>query len=182
MSQTFKVTVSPRERFYLALLLLHNKLKFKTKEEGKGLNRARKALGLVEISEAYLIANRDPGQLRIGPSAEDSKTRNVFEVTQDNADFILAQAEKLEKGPAEMLWLTDVLEQLDGKKDAADAGDVQPCDPATENWSPGSSILLENPTLTVAIMRELYEKHESFGAHRKAFLEASKPPDADPET
>jgi hypothetical protein len=178
MSQTFKVTASPRQRFWLAWMLLSGKIKLKDRSDDRRLNRARKALGLLDVSEIFWHYNRDPGPLRMGELVEDGETRNVFEVTTDQADFILTQVDKVERGPDVSLFAIGLLEQLEEKKDATDAGECTPVDAAAELplWKPRLNALVESPALIIPMLHELAKNHLSFGAWRKACEEVTAPP------
>jgi hypothetical protein len=169
-NQTFRITTTPRARFALSVMLFHKDVKFNDRGKERALRNARRALGLMEPSQNYAEHQR------VGEIWRDHVTRNVFEVTADNADFILTTLAKIEKHSVDMLYLEELLEQLEDKRDAEDASTAVPFDEAAEApaWKPPLTPIVGNPALLVDIIREAFEA-ESYGAARKLILPALKP-------
>jgi hypothetical protein len=174
--QTFRVTTTPRARFTLSVLFFHKDLKFKTLASTKSLDRARKALGLVEPSQEF-STNR-----RVGDIWKDNATRNVFTVTFDNADFVLETLGKLDKNSDDLLYLADLFEQLDSKKDAEDADTAVPFDEKAEapKWKAGLHPAVESPALLIDILREYatIQKTQPRGNAADFLMKALKVPEA----
>lgn len=167
MAQTFKLTATPRQRHALAFMLFHKDIKLKDRTKQRSLRRAQAALGLVALSEQIVQHQR------VGEIWRDNTTRNVFEVTEDNADTILEQADRIEKTTADLLYLQEVLDQLQDKKDAPDAESCQPI-PADEpeRWKPDllGVPIADNLVLWADFMRESLQGSLSYGAFREAVL------------
>jgi hypothetical protein len=182
-AQTFRVTATPRQRFVLANCLFHRDLKFRDRARERDLYRARKALGLLEVSERLSMDGM------VSDFAKDNTTRNTFEVTHGNADFLVTTVGGIEKPSADLLYLEEVLEQLeDGKKlgDGEQPGPVGGWPPAVDEAAEAKlwrfSALApqaEKPLLLAKIFLEAYKANLSFGAHREAMIAMLEPPKAE---
>lgn len=174
MAATFKVVTTPRARHSLAMLLFHKDLKLKSRPDERALFRVRKALGLLEVSEQRVQTQR------IGPLWKDATTRNVFEVAEGDAEWLVKKTEGLEKNSAESLIIEELLGQLEDKKDAPAEllEGAAPYDPAAEleGWKPSLEPIVDNPSLLVAALRDAIEE-ESYGAFRSALKPALEPVD-----
>ena len=132
---SFIVTTTPRARLELAIRLLHRDLKVKGRAAEKNLHRARRALGLIGISETLLANNYD---LKENRYQHDNTTRHRFLVTGETAEWILKTIDPLESNTASPLFLESLLCQLEEQADAADANDVPLFDELAElpRWQP----------------------------------------------
>lgn len=167
MAQTFRVTATPRTRFVISVLLFHKDLKFKDRIKERSLYRVRKALGLLEPSQQFSTHNR------VGNIWKDHSTRNVFEVTIDQAEFLIDNLSKIEKSTNDLLYVEDLLEQLEAKEDAADVEEGVSFDEKAEapGWVPSLEPLLTNPALFYDVMREACSMG-NFGGFSKIMLGA----------
>lgn len=174
---TFKVTTSPRVRYFLAALLLHPKLKEELKDRTKqrALYRARKQLGLMEPSEWL----SDKG--RVGEIWRDGKTLNVFEVSEDSAAFIVGILAPLEKEPYQTFIVEELMQQLEAKTDAPNLDMALPFDEGTEAplWKPTLKPSLVNPERFTDVLCAVAEGCLSFGQFREKLIEALKLPETD---
>lgn len=161
ITTTFKVVTTPRARQSLAMLFFSPALKFKDRVRERALYRARKALGLLEISEQRVQTQR------IGPLWKDNTTRNVFEVAEADAEWIVKTIESVEKSSADLLVIEDLLGQLEDKRDAPPEllEGALPYDPAAElaGWKPSLEPVIENPALVVAVLREAAQQESYMG-------------------
>jgi hypothetical protein len=175
-SQTWKVTATPRERFRLAMLLLHRDLKFKTRKSERELHRARQALGLIAPTEVQLEKGR------VGQYATDRTTRHCFAVTAENAEFVLAQVELVEINPAEALWLEPLLQQLESKADAPDADAAPAYDEAEEleHWQPSSKPILDRPEMFAELLGEAISVAADWPDFQRRYAKAMAPEPPEP--
>lgn len=167
MGQTFKVVTTPRARFQLARLLLDPKIKLKDRNKERALDRSRRDLGLDEITEQLI----DRG--RVGEIYRDNANAATFTVTEDEADVIIRIAGDLEKDPAIMFYLDDLLEQLETKKDHPDAAATADLDAAAEapKWRARLGVVVDQPELLASMLKDVFAI-ESWGHARKAGAEA----------
>jgi hypothetical protein len=178
--QTWIVTATPMERWTLSLFLFNTKLEFSGRQEQKRLYRARKALGLLEPSDAFMTYNGKDGPLRVGPAAEDRKTRHRFAVTVDNAEFILNALEKTPMRGGDTMRLEGLLQQLEAKEDADDAETAAEYSPELDapEWKPSLKPMIDQPSRLLDILDHAFGA-ESYGEARRRYREASAP---DPES
>jgi hypothetical protein len=173
-AQTFRVTATPRARFVLSVMLFQD-VKIKELAATKSLTRARRALGLMEPSFNFSTHKR------VGDIWRDHTTRNVFTVTSHDADFVLDALAKIDKASGDILYLADLMEQLDSGKDAEDADTALPFDEAAEAplWKPSLSPIIDQPVLLLDVLREAYAI-QSYGKHAEFMSKAlALPKDAD---
>lgn len=173
MGQTFRIAATPRERFHLARLLCHKTLKFKDRQKEKALYRARKTLGLMEPSE-YILAQKPTSDLW-----RDNQQRAAFEVTQETAEFLVATIGGLEIDSGESFMVEELLEQLEAAKDSEAAAGLDLLDIEAEApaWKPSLMPLLEGPEMWFEAQRQILDDSQSYGAFRKAMLDALKTPE-----
>jgi hypothetical protein len=169
MAKSFRVTATPRTRFNLSVLLFHKDLQFKDRLKERSLYRSRKNLGLLEPSQQFSTNNR------VGDIWRDHTTRNVFTVTEDNADFMIETIGKLEKNTNDLLYIEELLEQLEAKEDAADADTASEFNEQEEapRWKPGLEPIITNPALFYDVLREAV-KHGNYGGFCKVINDALK--------
>lgn len=137
----FIVTASPRQRWALSMLLFNPELKFKGRTQEKRLYRARRDLGLLQPSEAFLTYNQNLNAgdtIRIGPGAFDAKTRHAFTVTEETRDFMVEIIEKVHVTSGDLLWLEPLLSCLDDKAESPDAATAPRYAPSedVDRWRP----------------------------------------------
>lgn len=169
--QTWTVVATPRERYWLAQLLIHKDAKWKTDEQVQQLNRFRRALGLVAPTSGFL----DSKGMTEPPSSKDRKTRNAFQVTRENADFIRKTLEKFDKNGVELFYVGEVLEQLaEHKTIAPDAETAPPVDPSKEDWDAPLPPILSPPEPFAFAFLRIVQENESYGRFRQAYIEAMK--------
>ena len=137
------VTASPRQRWTLALILFAPELKpeLAGRAGQRRLYRARRDLGLLEPSEAFLRYNPRlaPGeQITKGPGAEDHESRQAFRLTEEDVDFLLQVPEKVTIGPGDAIWVEPLFQQLEARTDSPDAGEAPFYDQAADvlRWRP----------------------------------------------
>lgn len=174
-AQTFRVTATPRARFHLAVLFFHKDLKFKDMLATRSLDKARRALGLVELSQQFSTHRR------VGDIWRDNHTRNVFTVTTHDADFVLDMLGKLDKNADDLLYISDLLLQLDARKDAEDAETSPPFNDKEEAplWNAELHPAVEHPATLINILRRYAEiqKNEPRGKAAEFLIEALTVPD-----
>lgn len=134
--QTWPVVATTAERFYLARMLLSDAIKIRGRKQDTVLWRARLALGLIGLSE-LLIKGAVSTRLLNAPIA------HRFQVTAENAEFLLDCREKVELGTGESAILRPLLDQLaEPEALPADGGhELAPFDEAAELalWAPPKS-------------------------------------------
>ncbi len=170
--QTWKIIATPKDRWHLTVLLMHGDLKFKGKSRTK-LYRFRQALGLMESTEAFLGERK--GLHKLG---NDNKTKNVFTVTAENAEFLTECLSELELHNATLAPLERILVQLEEKRAIGDVEGVPELDPETEDWTPVTApILGDNPDRYVEVNAMLMRKAAgSFEKYTALYLKEVEPP------
>lgn len=173
--QTFRVTATPRARFHLSVLFFHKDLKFKDMLATRSLDKARRALGLIEPSQQF-STNR-----RVGDIWRDHRTKSVFTVTTHDADFVLDSLGKLDKNADDLLYISDLLLQLDARKDAEDVDTVPAFNEKEEAplWNAELHPAVDSPSMLIDILRKYAElqKNKPRGEAADFLLDALKVPD-----
>ena len=169
---TFSVVATPRDRYNLAILLLHKDIKIRGNKSRKEIDRARKSLGLLAPHDAFLKFKESVNTEHI----ENSRYEK-FDVTADNADCVLGWADQLELNPAHSRWLADVLAQLAHGEDDPRAAQApaydEPADIAA--WAPRPRPLLDNPWNFAEALGELIERSRSFEDFKRRYADEMAP-------
>lgn len=168
-ADTWTVVATPKERYHLAVLLMHEKAAYKTDEQVSQLNRFRRALALVGPTEAYLDSKG--GTMGLPPLATDRKTRNAFTVTREHADFIRKTLEKFDKNGVEVFLVASVLEQLaEHRTIAEDAAEAPVVASGAEDWEVPLPPMVGPPPQFFVWLGELLETYPSYGQLRAGYL------------
>ncbi len=167
---TWEVVATPSERWYLAIFLLRNDLKFKGKK-ATALWRFRCALGLVEPSESFLQI-RGTGTVAL---ANDRATKNIFSVTQERAEFIAECIEQVDPNGAELMMFQRVLAQLEDKAPSADIDAAKTYDAAAEDWAPTLAPTIQQPGKLVEVLLDCVERSEDWADFKRRFKDEATP-------
>jgi len=171
---TWEVVASPSERWYLALFLMRNDLKFKGDKATK-LWRFRCTFGLVEPSESFLRIH-GVGTCAL---AEDRKTKNIFRATQERADFIADCIGQVEGNGAELMMFQRILAQLEDKAPSADIDQATPFDAKAEDWTPTLAPTIHQPGKLIEVLVEALNDSADFGTWKARMLDEATPKRAD---
>ncbi len=168
--QTWKIIATPKDRWHLTALLMHKDLKFKGKRRTH-LYRFRQALGLMESTEAFLGERK--GLFKLG---NDGKTKNVFTVTAENADFLTECLNELELHNATLAPLERIIAQLESKEAIGDVDAFPELDPATEDWTPVTPPIIEQPDRYVEINATLLRRCDGdFKKYIELYIKEAEP-------
>jgi hypothetical protein len=171
---TWTVVTTPQQRYYLAVMLCHPDIKWKTTDEMARLRSLRRALALNAPTIAH-VEQLDSGSMVMGPSMRDRTTRNSFTVSDEHARLLTKALEQLTKTGAQVAVIDELVEQvLEKKTIAEDARTAPPLDPAKEDWERPLPPVLEPPTRFAFWFRDVLQACESFGAARRMWIEGLK--------
>jgi hypothetical protein len=132
--QVFLVPVTPAQRWVL-LNVSHGDEQKLSGKDGKSYRRFMRAFGLTKIRET-LRANKDTG---VSSAKVNSDEPELFELTEENLEYVLTMVDKTARKPAEedvIGDLLDLLEDIKAGREYQPPAEVAQYDATADDWSP----------------------------------------------
>jgi hypothetical protein len=168
--ETFEVVATPSERWYLAVFLLRDGLKFKGKDAQK-LWRFRVALGLVEPTEAFLQI-KGAGDV---PLAYDRQTKNKFTLSRERTEFLEECMKQVEPGGAELAMFQRLQAQIEDGKPNAEIDNALPFEASAEDWSPTLAPVIRQPGKLLDVLLDCLKTSDDFATFKAKLIEEATP-------
>lgn len=149
-SQTFQILASPKDRWRVANFLSRPELKFKGRQRRLELEGFKRALAL-DAPMAAITGGRAGYVTR----ATDESLHS-FTVTEEKAAFFSECVDQVELTAGELSLIQPILSQLDNKAPAGDTSGAPTLDPKSEDWTPSSSPIVDNPERLVEVLAEIF--------------------------